>query len=219
MKCGRKWNVSGLTVPPDCGILVQKLAIFDEKEQYALLGACEGDNEFVPIWLMMRCGMHPSDVAMAREKFRFNDQGKVRFLEWSRVKNAKPRREIVPDDIRPRLERWLAKGRKLTREGYFQLVRRVGARIGHPEYSPQTLRHTFCLQELRRFMRQNPPPPDPISLVAQKMGCTVAVVRQNYIDMLQWEALGGPSNDGQEGENASFHSGRTNASTDGREVA
>lgn len=167
---------------------MQKLAIFDEQEQNALLGACqESDTEFIPIWLMLRCGMHPHDVSQAREKFRFNGQ----FLEWKRAKNSKPRREIIPKDIRPRLENWLKHSKKLTRVGYNQLVHRIAARIGHPEYSPLSLRHTFGLQELRGFMKQKPPPPDFIALVAQKMGCKRETVMQFYIDLTQWAGLGG----------------------------
>jgi len=170
--------------------MTKKLAVFDEQDQMRLLGAAESDNEYIPIWLMLRCGMHPSDVSHAREKIRFNGQ----FIEWKRAKNANARREIVPKDIMPRLDRWLKQGRKLTREGYFQLVRRVSSRIGHPEYSPQTLRHTFGLQELRKFMKQVPQPPDLISLVAVKMGCRKETVIQYYIDLTQWEGLGGPPN-------------------------
>lgn len=168
--------------------MTQKLAIFDEQEQFALLGACEGDNEFVPVWLMMRCGMHPHDVSKAKEKFRFNGQ----FLEWKRAKNTKARREIVPPEVMPRLTEWLARGRKLTRVAYNQMVHRIGARVSHPEYSPLSLRHTFGLQELRRFMKMKPPPPDFIALVAQKMGCKRETVMQFYIDLTQWEGLGGP---------------------------
>lgn len=165
----------------------QKIAIFEENDQLALLGACESDNEYIPIWLMMRCGMHPSDVSNASKKVTF--QGK--FMMWGRVKNKKLRREIVPDNIRPRIDSWLKRGRKLSREGYFHSVKRVGERIGHPEYSPMTLRHTFAIQELRRMSKMKPQPPDPIALLAQKMGCTKAVAQQNYIDLTQWEELGG----------------------------
>ena len=167
--------------------VTQKLAIFDEQEQKALLGACESDGDFIPVWLMLRCGMHPHDVSKAKDKFRFNGQ----FLEWKRAKNAKSRREIIPKDVRPRLEKWLKQGRKLTRVGYNQLVHRIGARVEHPEYSPLSLRHTFGLQELRGFMKQRPPPPDFIALVAQKMGCKRETVMQFYIDLKQWEDLGG----------------------------
>lgn len=167
--------------------MVQKLAIFNETEQSALLGACESDNEFIPVWLMMRCGMHPHDVSHARDKFRFNGQ----FLEWKRAKNTNPRREIIPKDILPRLKRWHKESRKLTRVGYNHLVHRIGERIDRPEYSPLNLRHTFGLQELRRFMKMNPPPPDFIGLVAQKMGCKRETVQQYYIDLDQWERLGG----------------------------
>jgi len=166
---------------------MRKTAIFDEVEQMALLGACESDNEFIPIWLMMRCGMHPSDISSARTKFRFNGQ----FLEWKRAKNSNSRREMIPLDVMPRLQHWFKSGRKISRIGYFELVRRIGARVGHPEYSPMTLRHTFGIQCLREFMKQIPPPPDFISLVATKMGCGEHIVKQNYIDLTQWAQLGG----------------------------
>ena len=166
--------------------MTRKLAIFDKRDQMALLGACEGDNEFVPIWLMMRCGMHPSDVSAAGKKITWNG----RTIEWKRAKNAEPRREMIPKDVAARLEHWLKRGRKLTREGYFHLVRRVGERVGHSEYSPLTLRHTFGLNELRRFNDMPKPPPDIFSLVAIKMGCTEKTVKGYYIDLEQWERLG-----------------------------
>lgn len=171
--------------------MAQKLAIFSETDQSALLGACESDAEFIPIWLMLRCGMHPCDVGAASSKFRFNGQ----FLEWKRAKNAKPRREMVPDDIRPRLERWLKHGKKLTRFGYFELVRRIGVRVDHPEYTPMTLRHSFAIHELRALNKKKRPPPNIIDLVATKMGCRREVLMQNYLDLLQWEGLGGDEPD------------------------
>ena len=168
--------------------MVQKIAIFDLEEQQRFLGACsENDNEYIPIWLMLNTGMHPNDVSQARTKLRL-ERG---VLYWKRAKNDNPRREIIPNQIMPRLEEWLKKGRKLSRVGYFQLVRRVGARVGHPEYSPMTLRHTFCINELRRMQNLPKPPPEMFMLLATKMGCTKAVVAQNYLDLTQWEDLGG----------------------------
>ena len=164
----------------------RKTAIFDKRDQMALLGACEGDNEFVPVWLMMRCGMHPSDVSAASKKITWNG----RFIEWKRAKNSEPRRELIPKKTAPRLEQWLKRGRKLTREGYFQMVRRIGERVDHPEYSPLTLRHTFCLNELRQFNDMPKPPPDIFSLVAIKMGCSEKIVKQHYIDLKDWERMG-----------------------------
>jgi integrase len=166
--------------------VTRKIAIFDETDQKALLGACEGDGEYVPVWLMMRCGMHPSDVSAAGTKIRWNGQ----FIEWKRAKNSEARREMVPADLVNRLEAWLRRGKKLTREGYNLLVHRVGASVGHPEYSPLTLRHTFGIQELRRFQSMAKPPPDPIGLTAKKMGCTRETVMEYYIDLEQWERLG-----------------------------
>lgn len=167
--------------------MAQKSAIFDPTDQAALLGVCESDNEFVPIWLMMRCGMHPSDITNARTKFTFNNN----ILMWKRAKNSNPRREMIPPDTLVRLETWFRRGRKLERSSLFRLVRRVGERVGHHEYSPMTLRHTFCLEQLRYYNSLPRPPPDFISLVAKKMGCTRDVVVQNYIDLTDWEKLGG----------------------------
>lgn len=166
--------------------MTRKLAIFDETEQKALIGACEGDREYIPVWLMLKCGMHPHDITHAKEKFRFNGQ----FLEWKRAKNSNLRREIVPKDLLPRLKAWVESGQKLTRIGYNHLVHRVGERVGHPEYSPLTLRHTFGLQELRKTMNKKSPIPDPFAFVAQKMGCRRDTVLQYYIDADQWADLG-----------------------------
>jgi len=160
---------------------MRKTAIFETTDQDALLRTCEGDNEFVPTWLMMKCGMHPSDVSCAREKIIINGQ----FIEYHRAKNAKPRREMVPADVMPRLISWLEHGRKLSRIGYYYLVSRIGARIGHPEYTPMTLRHTFCIQQLREYADN----PDPIRLVSIKMGCSENIVSQNYIDLKDWQKV------------------------------
>ena len=168
------------------GKSTSKLPIFDPSDQAALLGVCESDNEYIPIWLMMKCGMHPSDVAAASSKLTWNGH----FIEWQRVKNGVRRREMVPLMLENRLKDWLKKGRKLTREGYWQLVTRVGDRLGHPEYSPMTLRHTFAINELRRYHEMKSPPPDPFRLVAIKMGCSVDTVRKFYIDLESWERLG-----------------------------
>ena len=169
--------------------MTRKLAIFDKRDQMALLGACEGDNEFVPVWLMMRCGMHPSDVSAASSKLVWHFRSGL-SLEWKRAKNAQPRREMIPRNVALRLDHWMKRGRKLTRQGYFHLVRRVGDRVGHPEYSPLSLRHTFCLNELRRFNDMPKTPPDIFSLVAIKMGCSEKIVKQHYIDLKDWERLG-----------------------------
>jgi integrase len=166
--------------------MTKKFAIFNERDQLALLGACEGDGEYIPIWLMMRCGMHPSDVSSAGTKVKFDGQ----YISWNRVKNSEARHELVPPDFRDRLEAWLKRGKKLTREGYWHLVGRIGARIGHSEYSPLTLRHTFGTQELKRYMNQPRPPPDPFDLVAKKMGCSESTVKGYYIDFNDWERIG-----------------------------
>ncbi len=163
----------------------RKLAIFDPIEQNALLGACQSDNEYIPLWLMLNCGMHPSDVAKAKDKLSFQGQ----FLIYKRAKNEKPRREMIPKELIPRIQLWLKKGKKRTRQGYYYLIKTIGKRIGHPEYTPMTLRHTFCINQLRYYNNLERPPPNIIDLVATKMGCSREVVIQNYIDLDQWEKL------------------------------
>jgi len=172
---------------------MRKIAIFNQSDQMALLGACQSDHEYIPIWLMMRCGMHPSDVSRAKDNITFSGD----FMEYRRAKNQKPMRIMIPKDLKPRLEKWLKSGRKISREGYFHLVRRVGIRINHPECTPMSLRHTFCIEELRRYMKMLRPPPDYMFLLAKRMGCGVEIVRQNYIDLEQWEGIGEES-DGKE---------------------
>ena len=165
---------------------MKKDAIFDPSDQKALLGACESDGEYIPIWLMMNCGMHPSDVSKSTKKIAVHGH----YIEWKRAKNENPRREPIPLLLSGRLENWLKRGKKLTREGYWHLVGRVGERVGHPEYSPSTLRRTFGLNELRRFNTMRNPPPDIFKLVAKKMGCSEKVVRDYYIELTDWERLG-----------------------------
>lgn len=168
--------------------MARKRAIFEPRDQAALLGACESDSEYIPIWLMMKCGMHPSDVAQGSKKIKL----KGKYIEWLRAKNSNPRHELVPQDLIDRLAKWLRVGRKLTREGYWHLVGRVGERVGHPEYSPLTLRHTFGTEMLKFYMAKDKPPPDVFDLVARKMGCTEKVVKGNYIDLQDWERASDP---------------------------
>ena len=166
--------------------MTRKDAIFEPNDQLALLGACESDNEYIPIWLMMNCGMHPSDVASATKEITIHGH----YIEWRRAKNDKPRREPIPLHIHKRLENWLKHGRKLTRNGYYYLVKRIGERVGHPEYTPSTLRHTFGINMLRYYHEMANPPPDIFKLVAKKMGCSENVVRDYYISLTDWERLG-----------------------------
>jgi hypothetical protein len=65
------------------------------------------------------------------------------------------------------------------------LTKRVGDRAGLAGVSPMTLRHTACLNFLRKNRGHN----DRLFLVAAKMGCSVQVVAQNYTDMESWEAM------------------------------
>ncbi len=163
-------------------VSVQKVAIFEPEKQEALLRACS-ETEFIPVWLMMRCGMHIEDIVNRNEHFRFDGT----WLLWRRSKTGRPRKVAVPPDVAPRLERWLKKGKRLTHNGYHKLVRRVGERAGlGRDITPMTLRHTFGLEMLRRYRNRA----DAIDLVATMMGATPSVVRRYYVDLTQWERLG-----------------------------
>lgn len=159
---------------------MQKNAIFKEQDQLAFLAEC-GDLEFVPCWLMLRCGMHTHDIVY-RDNLYFDGQ----WLQYKRCKTGRPRKFLIPPDVVPRLVKWLERGRRLTPDGYHKMVRRVGERAGlGTSITPMSLRHTFGLQELRRYRRRA----DAIDLVAASMGCTRAVVVRYYIELQQWESM------------------------------
>lgn len=159
------------------GKAVQKVALFNERDQERLLEACT-EREFVPIWLGLRLGMHSHDV-LGKDKLHLEGE----WLSWKRCKTGRPRKFLVPPDVLPRLERWFASGRKYSRDGYRQVIRRVGERIGIPSLSSMSLRHSFAIHELRKYRDRA----DAIDLVAASMGCRRETLMSNYLDLLQWE--------------------------------
>ncbi len=158
---------------------VQKLAVFDEKQQEQILGACSA-TEYVPVWLMMRLGCHSHDL-VHREKFEYDGQ----WLRWKRCKTGRPRQFPIPLEVAPKLVEWLTRGRRLTRDGYCKMVHRIGARVGMSDLSPMSLRHTFGINAMRRFKGRG----DAIQLVASMMGCSERILVRNYLDFEQWLAL------------------------------
>lgn len=155
----------------------QKDAIMDRDSQLLLLAHAreEGLNTFVPVWLMLHLGMHPHDL---RKPLEYSNG----TLKWSRAKTSRNRKEAIPNDVAHDLSVWLAEGKRYTREGYAKMVRRLGAKQGHPDWTPMTLRHTACIEFLRKY--------HDIDMVAVRMGCDRLIVATDYLILDQWEKVG-----------------------------
>ena len=161
-----------------------KKAIFDYKDQEKLLKVCRSDTEFIVIWMFLNTGIHPKDLGKLTMKNIKDDED----ISWKRVKNKKPRRETLPNDIMEKLKSFLRnKRRPKSRIAHYYIVRDVGRRIGFKGIiSPMSLRHTFCINLLREYGTH----PQAIDFVAKRMGCSRETVIQNYIDLQQWERIG-----------------------------
>ncbi|MBU0684453.1 MAG: hypothetical protein ABIE25_09825 [Thermoplasmatota archaeon] len=175
--------------------MTRKKAIFDEKIQRKLLDACS-ENEYIPIFLMLKLGMHPVDVLYRDGRWKVRKNGEriwhdgMKFdgewLEYRRCKNEQSRRFLIPVEVRPKLVHWMKYGRRISPDGIAQMVRRVGRRIGVDNLSPMNLRHTFGIQAFRRYRGRN----DAIALVASLMSCKEETARKYYLDLDQWMDAG-----------------------------
>ena len=157
------------------------LALFDVAAPNRILAAARDDLDWGIAWCCVREGMHPTNVARLTPK-NMDEEG---WLQWIRVKNAAPRRTLVPEADRARLRIFLALD-KPTRKTMWLRMDQLIRRAGFPGGGPRVLRKTFILNELRRFQGRT----DVFLLVAQRAGCTVGVVVQHYLDLEQWEAVG-----------------------------
>ena len=90
--------------------MMQKDAIMSHDAQILLLAHAkeEGIHSYVPVWLMMRLGMHPRDL---RKELTFTEG----TLKWQRAKNHKPRKETIPAEMSDDLTAWLKDGRRYSR--------------------------------------------------------------------------------------------------------
>lgn len=167
------------------GITTSKRAILDPKVEENILEVADPALERPAIWLMMKIGMHPSNLtSLGILNIERDEQGW--WLQYKRVKNDRPRRELLPDDIGGALNTFLKRpGRPKTRQAYWEMVKRVGRKAHVEGISPMTLRHTACINFLRKFRDHN----DRMDLVAMKMGCAKTVVIQNYLDLEEWERM------------------------------
>lgn len=162
-----------------------KRGILDPKVEEKVLAAADPIMEWPAIWLMMKVGMHPENLVRLRVT-NFEKDSQACWLQFKRAKNSKPRREMLPVAVYGRVFAYIARrDRPKTRQGYWDMARRVGEKAGLNGVSPMTLRHTACLNFLREFRNH----PDRFKLIATKMGCSEDIVAQNYIDMEAWERI------------------------------
>lgn len=160
-----------------------KQAILDPRKRKSLIEACETDREFVVIWLFLNTGVHPRNLGKWTPKNLDEDD----WLQWKRVKTAKPRRELLPHDVGEKVRAFLNNNfRPKNRTSLWEICRDVGLRAGIKGCSPMMLRHTFCITELERLRDH----PERFDLIAIKMGCRKDTVMRNYLDLVDWETRG-----------------------------
>jgi integrase len=163
------------------GMSTQKIAIVELEVQERILKACK-PKEYIGVYLMLKFGMHPKDL-VRKERLAFDGV----WLSWKRAKTGRPRRFPISEDVRPKLAKWLATTTKKTRQAYWYTCKIVGLRVGIPNLSPMTLRHTACLNWIREEQAKGRT--DVIDYVSVLMGATPDAVRRNYIDFEQYAAL------------------------------
>lgn len=170
------------------GDKMQKLAIFENEKVKNLLRSARSVDDEARMFMLVAFGMHPKNCRELTEE-NITDGG---LLQYKRVKSAKPRRELLSDSVANVLRGVIRKKKlNISNTMYEDICKQLG-RIAVPDYqsgnvSPMTLRHTFALNELRRTMVGGNSPD--FDRVAMKLGCTINVVKQNYIDLEQWESI------------------------------
>lgn len=149
-----------------------KYPITDDGYDLKLLAACRTPTERGMISLLTITGMHVSTL----EKLSAADlrtSGDRVFVEYRRMKNAKPMRFEIPPD---RLEdvRVFLNGKKRSRQHYHAVVKQVGELAGYPGISPMTLRHSACISFIKKAGAAS------IFVVPHQMGCSLNIVVRNY---------------------------------------
>lgn len=163
-----------------------KAPIIDRTDQARLLRACNGDNEYVPIWLMLRLGVPAAQLQGNALTIR------RKHVYWLRENNAIPGRAPIPDRIAPRIKQWIVIGKKRAPGELSVLISRIGARIGHAEYSIQTLWNSSGVNQLRDALDEGLTPNTAINLVAERMDRKVETVKDLYLEYEKWMNAGGP---------------------------
>lgn len=179
----------------------QKQPIFDRTDQAALLKACNGYNEYVPVWLMLRLGVPPK--GLQGEGLTVNGD----CVCWLRPDNLIPRRALVPKDIMPKINWWISIGRKRSPDRYNRMVSRIGARIKHTEYTFQTLLNSNCINQIRDSLDQGLTLETTSNLVAERMGRKVNGVKELYLEYEKWRAAGGEAKESERLHGKDVHNG------------
>lgn len=167
---------------------MQKLAIFENDKVKTLLRSARTIDNEVRVYTLVAFGMHPKNCRSLDEDSITDGN----LLKYKRAKNSKPRRELLSESVAEVLKDVISRRKlKISNTMYEDICKHLG-RIVIPDYpsghvSPMTLRHTFALNELRRTMVGGNAPD--FDRVAMRMGCTINVVKQNYIDLEQWEDI------------------------------
>jgi len=178
----------GNPIGKQSGENMQKLAIFENEKVRQFLRSARTIDDEARMYMLVAFGMHPKNC-------RGLDEDSItdgNLLQFKRVKSGKPRRELLSEGVAEVLRDVIKRGKLNKSNTLYQDICKQLGRIVIPNYecghvSPMTLRHTFALNELRRTMVGGNAPD--FDRVAMKMGCTIQVVKQNYIDLEQWEEI------------------------------
>ena len=167
---------------------MQKVAIFDNDKVKLFLRSARTIDDEARMYMLVAFGMHPKNC----RELMIENITEGNLLQFKRAKNSKMRRELLSEGVAEVLRDVISRNKlKISNTMYEDICKHLG-RIAVPDYqcgnvSPMTLRHTFALNELRRTMVGGNAPD--FDRVAMKMGCTINVVKQNYIDLEQWEDI------------------------------
>lgn len=138
-----------------------------------------GPHPWAVVTILFKTGMHPiclTEIGPA------NVVGDV--LQWRRAKKARgtvcTRR--LDEVLRLALAEFFRHPR-LTRDGYYKMVRKVGRAAGVRGLSPMTFRHTRAVRLLERGVRPE--------IVAGALGCSLSTLQRFYgvLDRGQIDAL------------------------------
>jgi hypothetical protein len=169
----------------------RKTAIFDNDEIIKFLRNAKSLENEVRTYMMVAFGVHPENLrrltADKKGKDRITKDG---LLEFRRAKNYNLRRELLSPEVAEVIYDVVRRGKlRISNTFYEKICAEQGDALEHyhtPPVTPMTLLHTFSLNELRRMRKGGLMD---LELVSGKMGCTIQTVRQNYLDMKDWERI------------------------------
>lgn len=148
-----------------------KYGISDDAFLARMLEHCRDDEERGWTNILFLTGMHGNSLRTL-SKANLVRQGDRTFLQWRRMKNKKLLEAEIPSDkvgvITPFLE---ASRKKSLRWVNFRL-HQMGEKAGYQGISTMTFRHTKCIRMILDGV--------PMPVIADKMGCTQAVVTRAY---------------------------------------